>query len=83
MKELVINVAPLETRIALMEDGRLAELNIERQENRSLVGNIYKGRIDSFVPGLQAAFVDIGFEKIGFLYVSDIAGAEGTGDFVY
>lgn len=83
MKELVINVAPLETRIALMEDGRLAELNIERQENRSLVGNIYKGRIDSIVPGIQAAFVDIGFEKNGFLYVSDIAGAEGTGDFVY
>ncbi len=82
-KEIVINVAPLETRIALLEEGRLAELNIERQESRSLVGNIYKGRVDSIVPGIQAAFIDIGFEKNGFLYVSDIAGAEGTGDFVY
>lgn len=80
MKELVVNVNPLETRIALLEDGRLTELQIERQENPSLVGNIYRGRVDSVVPGIQAAFIDIGFEKNGFLYVSDIAGAEGTGD---
>lgn len=83
MKELVINVEPLETRIALLDDKRLAELTIERQESRSVVGNIYKGRVDSVVPGMQAAFVDTGFEKNGFLYVSDIAGAEGTGDFVF
>jgi len=82
MKEFVINVGPLETRIALLEDKRLAELTIERQENRSLVGNIYKGRVDSIVRGIQAAFIDIGQEKNGFLYVSDIAGTEGTGDFV-
>lgn len=81
MKEFVVNAGPLETRIALVEDKRLAELNIERQESRSIVGNIYKGRVDSIVPGIQAAFVDIGFEKNGFLYVSDIAGVEGTGDF--
>ncbi|MCP4640059.1 MAG: Rne/Rng family ribonuclease [bacterium] len=81
MKEFIINVAPLETRIALLEDKRLAELSIERQESRSVVGNIYKGRVDSIVPGIQAAFIDIGFEKNGFLYVSDIAGIEGTGDF--
>ncbi|HOE66721.1 MAG TPA: Rne/Rng family ribonuclease [Candidatus Hydrogenedentes bacterium] len=81
MKEIVINVTSLETRIALMEDKRLVELSIERSENRSVVGNIYKGRVDSVVPGIQAAFIDIGFEKNGFLYVSDIAGAEGTGDF--
>ena len=66
MKEFVINVDPLETRIALMEDKRLVELTIERQESRSLVGNIYKGRVDSVVPGMQAAFIDIGFEKNGF-----------------
>ncbi len=83
MKEFVINVAPLETRIALLEEKRLAELSIERHESRSLVGNIYKGRVDSIVPGIQAAFIDIGFEKNGFLYVSDIAGTEGTGDFVF
>ncbi|MBI2423959.1 MAG: Rne/Rng family ribonuclease [Candidatus Hydrogenedentes bacterium] len=80
MKEFVINVNPQETRIALLEDKRLAELIIEREEDRSIVGNIYKGRVDSVIPGIQAAFVDIGFEKNGFLYVSDIAGAEGTGD---
>ena len=83
MKEFIVNVAPLETRIAVLEDKRLAELTIERQESRSLVGNIYKGRVDSIVPGIQAAFIDIGFERNGFLYVSDIAGHEDTGDFVF
>lgn len=73
MKEFVINAGPLETRIALIEDRRLAELVIERQESRSVVGNVYKGRVDSIVPGIQAAFIDIGLEKNGFLYVSDIA----------
>jgi len=83
MKELVINASPLETRIAIVEDGHLTELHIEREENRSMVGNIYKGRVDSVVPGIQAAFVDIGFEKNGFLYVTDIADPElGDVDFV-
>lgn len=80
MKEFIINVSPLETRIGLLEDKQLVELMIERQENPSIVGNIYKGRVDSVIPGMQAAFIDIGFEKNGFLYVSDIAGAAGTGD---
>jgi ribonuclease G len=80
MRELIVNVGPLETRIALLEDKRLAELQVERTESPSIVGNIYKGRVDSVIPGMQAAFIDIGFEKNGFLYVSDIAGAEGTGD---
>lgn len=79
-KKLVINAGTLETRIGLIEHGRLAELLIERQENPSLVGNVYRGRVDAVVPGMQAAFIDIGMEKNGFLYVSDIAGAEGTGD---
>lgn len=81
MNEYVINVGKLETRIALLESGRLAELTIERHERRTVVGNIYKGLVDSIVPGIQAAFIDIGLEKNGFLYVSDIAGAAGTGDF--
>ena len=81
MKEFVINVTSLETRIALIENHRLAELSIEREEERSVVGNIYRGRVDSIIPGIQAAFVDIGLGKNGFLYVSDIAGAVGTGDF--
>jgi ribonuclease G len=79
MKEFFVNVAPLETRIALVENKKLVELVIERHENRSVVGNVYKGKVDSVVPGIQAAFVDVGFEKNGFLYVSDIASA-GLGD---
>jgi len=82
MREIVINVSPLETRIALMENKRLAELSVELQESRSLVGNIYKGRVEDVIPGMQAAFINIGFEKNGFLYVSDIAGIEGTADLV-
>ncbi|HPO30194.1 MAG TPA: hypothetical protein PKX28_03065, partial [Candidatus Hydrogenedentes bacterium] len=77
---LYVNVTPMEIRIALVEENRLAELVVEREENRSLVGNIYRGRIDAILPGIQAAFVDIGEGKNGFLYVSDIAGTEGTGD---
>lgn len=80
MKEIVFNVNPLETRIAFMESGRLIEFALERHENPSIVGNIYRGRVDAVVPGMQAAFIDFGDEKNGFLYVSDIAGAEGTGD---
>lgn len=83
MKEYVINVSPFETRIALLEGKRLAELTIEREEQRSVVGNVYKGRVESIVPGIQAAFVDIGMEKNGFLYVGDIAATEGTGEFDY
>ena len=69
MNEFIINVSPLETRIALLENKRLVELTVEREEQRSLVGNIYKGRVDSIVPGIQAAFIDIGLERNGFLYV--------------
>jgi len=82
MKEMVINVAEFETRIAILEDERLAELQVERDEDPSHVGNIYRGRVDAVIPGMQAAFIDYGEEKNGFLYVSDIAGAEGTGDVV-
>ena len=80
MRELVINAGSHETRIAELKEKRLVELQVERHENPSIVGNIYKGRVDSVVPGIQAAFIDIGQDKNGFLYVSDIAGAEGTGD---
>jgi ribonuclease G len=73
MKELIVNVEPLETRIALLENQKLTELMIERAEAPSLVGNIYKGRVDSIIPGIQAAFIDIGIGKNGFLYVSDIS----------
>ncbi|MBW1645503.1 MAG: Rne/Rng family ribonuclease [Deltaproteobacteria bacterium] len=70
--ELLINVTEGETRIALMENGVLAELFYERQRDLGIVGNIYKGRVVKVLPGMDAAFVDIGLEKAAFLYVSDV-----------
>lgn len=71
-KELVINTTAHETRVALLESGHIAELYIERNRERGIVGNIYKGRVIRVLPGMQAAFVDIGLEKAGFLYVADV-----------
>lgn len=73
--ELIINVRPHETRVALLEDRILAELYIERTKDRGIVGNIYKGKVVKVLPGMQAAFVDIGLEKAAFLYVADVSGA--------
>ena len=73
--ELLINVTPRETRIALVENGVLQELYLERGGNRGLVGNIYKGRVSRVLPGMQAAFIDIGLERAAFLHVSDIVSA--------
>lgn len=70
--ELIINVTPQETRVALLEDKVIAELYIERSKDRGIVGNIYKGKVVKVLPGMQAAFVDIGLEKAAFLYVSDV-----------
>src|SRR3954447_625615 len=70
--ELIINASLPETRIALMEDGEIQELLIERASGKGIVGNIYKGRVTRVLPGMQAAFVDIGLEKAAFLYVDDI-----------
>ena len=70
--ELLVNVTPSETRVALVEHGILQEVHIERQARRGLVGNIYKGKISRVLPGMQAAFVDIGMEKAAFLHASDI-----------
>lgn len=70
--ELIINASLPETRIALMEDGQIQELLIERASGKGIVGNIYKGRVTRVLPGMQAAFVDIGLEKAAFLYVDDV-----------
>lgn len=70
--ELLINVTPAETRIALVEEGILQEVHVERQTKLGTVGNIYKGKITRILPGMQAAFVDIGLEKAAFLHASDI-----------
>ncbi len=70
-REIVINVSPLDVRLALLEDNSLTEFYLERSEHRGLAGNIYKGRVTRVLPGMQAAFVDIGLDKAGFLHVSD------------
>jgi ribonuclease G len=72
--ELIINVRPQETRVALLEDRMLVELYVERTKDRGIVGNIYKGKVVKVLPGMQAAFVDIGLEKAAFLYVTDVYG---------
>src|SRR4051812_15099689 len=69
---LVINAAGRETRVALVENGHIAEFYLERKKDKGIVGNIYKGRVVRVLPGMQAAFVDIGLEKAAFLYVSDV-----------
>jgi ribonuclease G len=70
-KEIIINVTAGETRVALLENGLVVELYVERERDKSIVGNLYKGKVLRVLPGMQAAFVDIGLEKAAFLYVSD------------
>jgi ribonuclease G len=70
-KEIVINAGEEETRVAVLEDRVLVEMYIERSFNQRLVGNIFKGRVENVLPGMQAAFVDIGLEKNAFLYIED------------
>ncbi len=71
-EEILINVTPQETRVAVVENGVLQEVYIERARSRGIVGNIYKGKIVRILPGMQAAFVDIGLERTAFLHASDI-----------
>ena len=70
--ELALNVRPYETRLAVIEDNLLVEFYIERKAEPGLVGNIYRGKVIRVLPGMEAAFVDIGLDKAGFLYVSDV-----------
>ena len=71
-EEILVNVTPRETRVAVVENGMLQELHIERGWSRGVVGNIYKGRVQRVMPGMQAAFVDIGLERAAFLHANDI-----------
>jgi ribonuclease G len=71
-EEILINVTPQETRVSVVENGILQEVHIERTQKRGLVGNIFKGRVSRVLPGMQAAFIDIGLERTGFLHSSDI-----------
>ncbi|MEZ9231121.1 ribonuclease G [Vibrio amylolyticus] len=70
--ELLLNITPSETRVAMIEGGILQEIHIEREAKRGIVGNIYKGKVSRVLPGMQAAFVDIGLDKAAFLHASDI-----------
>jgi len=71
-KELIINATDHETRVALVENGTLQELFVERPTGRDIAGNIYKGRVLRVLPGMQAAFVDIGLDQAAFIYVADV-----------
>jgi ribonuclease G len=71
-KEMIISSSAHETRVAILEDDQVAEVFIERERQRGVVGNLYKGRVSKVLPGMQSAFVDLGLERDGFLYVSDV-----------
>jgi len=79
-EEILINVTPPETRVAVIENGVVQEVIIERVSRRGLVGNIYKGQVCRVLPGMQAAFVDIGLERAAFLHASDIASSRPSGE---
>jgi len=79
-EEILINVTPPETRVAIVENGVVQEIIIERAAKRGLVGNIYKGRICRVLPGMQAAFVNVGLERAAFLHASDIYHPDGAKD---
>src|ERR1041384_3459336 len=71
-QEMIISSSAHETRVAILEDDQVAEIFIERERSRGVVGNLYKGRVSKVLPGMQSAFVDLGLERDGFLYVSDV-----------
>src|SRR5690554_6874620 len=71
--EILINITPMEARVAVVENGVVQEVHVERSRQRGIVGNIYKGKVSRVLPGMQAAFVDIGLERSGFLALADIS----------
>src|SRR5678815_4712468 len=71
-REIVINATRHESRIAVLDEGQVVELWVERIRHRTIVGNIYKGRVTKVLPGMQSAFVELGLERDAFLYVSDV-----------
>ncbi|MFI5349944.1 MAG: Rne/Rng family ribonuclease, partial [Elusimicrobiota bacterium] len=77
-REVLANTSFEETRIAILEDGRLAELHWERKSSQNIVGNIYKGTVENVLPGISSAFVNIGFEKNAYLYISDVLGEKNA-----
>ncbi len=78
-EEILINVTPRETRVGVVENGMLQEVHVERASKRGYVGNIYKGRVQRVMPGMQAVFVEIGLERAAFLHASDIVKPSASG----
>src|SRR5213594_4394324 len=79
-KELFVSSTPHETKVGMVEDDQLAEIYLERENEYTLAGSIYKGRVTRVLPGMQSAFVDIGLERDAFLYVSDFMELENQDD---
>ncbi|RMX02056.1 ribonuclease G [Allofranklinella schreckenbergeri] len=79
-QEILINWAPQETRVAVIENGAVQELHLERTLERGLVGNVYLGKVTRVLPGMQSAFVDIGLERAAFLHVADVWQRQGNGE---
>ncbi|HKA59269.1 MAG TPA: hypothetical protein VKD28_11705, partial [Gemmatimonadales bacterium] len=79
-REILISGSPRETRVAILEDDRLVELLVDRPDSRRSVGDIYVGKVEAVLPGIQAAFVDIGAEKSAFLHASDLIEADEDED---
>src|SRR5688572_26501941 len=71
-KQILVNASSYETRVAILEDGEIKALHIEREEDKNVVGNVYKGIVKRVLPGMQAAFLELGLERTAFLYVDDI-----------
>ena len=74
-QDILINWTPQETRVAIVENGAVQELHIERALERGLVGNVYLGKVARVLPGMQSAFIDIGLERAAFLHVADLHAA--------
>src|SRR5437867_5509891 len=79
-REILINATPRETRVAILEDDQLVELLVDRPDARRMVGDIYLGRVEAVLPGIQAAFVEIGTEKSAFLHASDVVYPDENGE---
>src|SRR5829696_2507987 len=71
-KEMIISAGGHETMVAILEEDLVTEIFVERERHRGVVGNIYKGRVSKVLPGMQCAFIDLGLERDGFLYVADV-----------
>src|SRR5260370_37501800 len=71
-KEMIVSSKGHETMVAILEDDLVAEVFVERERQRGVVGNVYKGRVSKVLPGMQSSFIDLGLERDGFLYVADV-----------